>query len=1233
MSRHCRTWVVISAAAAVVCLSVSALADEPVTAPSETVATWKGDELVPPLPLDPAARAAAIEEAGKRAAARATAQPVGRTVNYTSSSRAVAQAHSVPPHGTIMGPVPSDPSAASWLSALQTRLRGPDDAPGSANPNTITLDELGTATAPEGSTALLNVFEVFDGVDDTGLRPPAPDIAAGPNHLMVVTTDRFAVMDKCGQTLLSNTLRSFFSLPASRVYYTPRVIYDEWNDHWVMVFIGTETNYSTSSLYTAYSATGDPTGTWYFHEWKIPDGVAGLKDLPCVSATPDAVYFTWDRYNLATFAFESAVIGQVDRAGFYSGGGATMYMYTILANPNDASAAHSVRPAQMRTYSGEVWFINSKFSGDDFFTLWKITGPPSASVLTGYDVATGAYTVAPDVAQPDATLMDSGDCRITDAVYSSGHVYTTHTVSGSGRPSIRVSRVDVSSITHTSLILTPSPSYAHAYGALDIDENDQVSVVYSTWGIGRFPGVDCTVLRFAPPANLAFGVITNGTANFHSGVAPYRWGPYAGCARDPSDDRTMWLCSVYASDSPLDSWTTTVAAVSLFGESQLTWTPTSTTYSGGFEGGPFSSDTFTFNVQNTGQTTANWYLFSHPGWVTPSDVSGHLGPGDDEPITFHLNAVANTLTWDIETGFLTLENCTGSESNNPQIITLGVGLDGSCLGAKLNLSPPVGPPTAPGLSTQDVGVFVTAIEEVTVCSVGFTADLQALPQLAYARIYAANGTTRGALLTEGVLDLVVPGESTHYIPLEYTLQACQEYEIAFLFTGPVSFDGWTDASISLPYDVGGVVRVRKGSSAGLPNGVLKPIEVIATENECQTVTTLYPGGSLNVDYGSNYDIGAYVTPIHTVRLCTLGLKMLTPPGADVRAKIYTANAGTRVSLLAEGHMLSTTPILDFVDVPIDALLLGGSEYDFAVEIDGTVFAELNNSSVTPFIQDGLFEVQQGEVNGVGNPYLHTLRVGWTADQAGTSFNLGKLNGPYPPPVQLNGPMSVGAWVTSLIDQELYSLGVYADVPAGGLVSMVIYPASGTTVTGPALSYGHITSYAGGSHWHDVPLSASLEAGADYVFDIFAFTATGARAWLDTSGLPYDVYGILRIRDADSDGNPAFDKLVQMRMCACNATATPIMDGPTPTPMYLDPPAPNPASELVRFGYSIDEAGPVDITVYDVSGHRVASLLATSTAVSGRAEVGFDASGLASGIYFVKLTTRTKDMARKFVVTH
>ena len=63
--------------------------------------------------------------------------------------------------------------------------------------------------------------------------------------------------------------------------------------------------------------------------------------------------------------------------------------------------------------------------------------------------------------------------------------------------------------------------------------------------------------------------------------------------------------------------------------------------------------------------------------------------------------------------------------------------------------------------------------------------------------------------------------------------------------------------------------------------------------------------------------------------------------------------------------------------------------------------------------------------------------------------------------------------------------------------------------------------------------------------------------------------------------------------------------------------PNPFNSLTRIGYSLAEAGIVDVAVYDLSGRRVAEL-ASGARESGVHSLTFDASGLSSGVYLVKL---------------
>ncbi|HWA07319.1 MAG TPA: T9SS type A sorting domain-containing protein, partial [Ignavibacteria bacterium] len=63
--------------------------------------------------------------------------------------------------------------------------------------------------------------------------------------------------------------------------------------------------------------------------------------------------------------------------------------------------------------------------------------------------------------------------------------------------------------------------------------------------------------------------------------------------------------------------------------------------------------------------------------------------------------------------------------------------------------------------------------------------------------------------------------------------------------------------------------------------------------------------------------------------------------------------------------------------------------------------------------------------------------------------------------------------------------------------------------------------------------------------------------------------------------------------------------------------PNPFNPVTKITFSIPENAYVSLRVYDIQGREVA-VLADSEYYSGSYEVSFDASSLASGVYFCVL---------------
>lgn len=76
--------------------------------------------------------------------------------------------------------------------------------------------------------------------------------------------------------------------------------------------------------------------------------------------------------------------------------------------------------------------------------------------------------------------------------------------------------------------------------------------------------------------------------------------------------------------------------------------------------------------------------------------------------------------------------------------------------------------------------------------------------------------------------------------------------------------------------------------------------------------------------------------------------------------------------------------------------------------------------------------------------------------------------------------------------------------------------------------------------------------------------------------------------------------------------------------------PNPFINATTLRYTLDEATHVTLVVYDVSGRKVATLVDARQS-AGLHRVPFEAKGLASGVYLVRLKTGAKTQVEKIVV--
>ena len=563
----------------------------------------------------------------------------------------------------------------------------------------------------------------------------------------------------------------------------------------------------------------------------------------------------------------------------------------------------------------------------------------------------------------------------------------------------------------------------------------------------------------------------------------------------------------------------------------------------------------------------------------------------------------------------------------------------------VDLAAPDFPATKIGTDqNQDRGVFITAIEDYQLSAIAFKIALPC-EQTITARLYAANGTSRGAMLASGTLDITHPGHVFHYVPVNYQLDACKEYELVMEWgSNVVSWPWWSEwagdpPSINEPYDAGGAIRVHDGSYNGQAgNYALGNFAIQGISNPTLSYTDLSPtpGAWGNVNDAS-VARGIYVVPERTVSLDIVNFAsgLAAFQTATYKVRVFDGTGLTRGALLAEGYKKFTNGASTAVSmraIPVNIVLEEGKMYDIDVQFPSfsTWEGQSEGGITLPFV-NGPFRVVDGEyVGNPGNSYIAHFELVWTEDAGGVPHDLTKAGA-------ADGwvdqdDYDYGMYVTAMINQEVYSLGWMADVPAGAVIGMNIYEATGTT-RGALISSGEILSSGSGLRWHDVPVAASLVAGQDYDFEINITQVDRWDYWSDLNGgMPYTAYGVIQVRDSESGGVATNWALPQMRINLCNVTATPVLSGPTNVPKFtLAAPYPNPVSSTATLDFSLDRAEPVTINVYDVAGRRVATILNSQNRGVGPGSVQFDAKDFASGVYFLKMQTPTKSVSRKITV--
>jgi hypothetical protein len=431
----------------------------------------------------------------------------------------------------------------------------------------------------------------FPGISATGSFPPDPVVAVGANHVLAAVNRDWAIFSKSGVKAYQTNAQDWFEnvLPddsSSLSIFDPQVAYDHFAGRWIILYVATDFE-SESWLLISVSAASDPNGDWY--AWALRSDTNGgtpaanWSDYPALGFDGSAIYVTFNQYTYSVdseFAYSKVRILRKDQL---YGGAASPSWWDIwdLRDPGfPGIPSFTVRPAHTFGSAGAEYLVsNSPFETSSYVTLWTLSNPTTSPSISGVNVPVTASKPPPGADQfggspgrvgcPTPCLIDSGDGRITSAVYRNGSIWFSHGVGGGtgGQYSrARYARISTSTRAVLEDQSLGSDGCWSFYPSVAVDSVGNLIMVFGRSCQSGFAGVRFSGRAVADSSLQASTLIKVGEASYvvpvGDGTPLNRWGDYFGTAIDPADGRKIWLIGQYAAD-PGDTWKTQIAQVAV----------------------------------------------------------------------------------------------------------------------------------------------------------------------------------------------------------------------------------------------------------------------------------------------------------------------------------------------------------------------------------------------------------------------------------------------------------------------------------------------------------------------------------------------------------------------------------------------------------------------------------------------------------------------------------------------
>ncbi|MCC6684460.1 MAG: T9SS type A sorting domain-containing protein [Bacteroidia bacterium] len=355
-----------------------------------------------------------------------------------------------------------------------------------------------------------------------------------------------SIRDTSGTPLKSYPLTTFFGV--SNTISDPRVIYDSYNDRFIVVAIPT----NVCAVFIAFSNSNDPTGTWNVYNQTIPGEVStSIYDYPYVGVTEYELIISGSVFPSGGGSVHPNIL-QMAKAEGYNAKPLRMRNYKLGATNNYSLCVVNHAGPEF-TYGTKAYLLSStrSTSSSNRFYLYTISDTVGGNPQLTQSTIIGSVNYLPPGNAPQYSsswTLQTNDCRVLSAVYSNGVIHAVQhgDANNNGYAAILYHRVNVSAVSVSTFKYTKTqtdlcyPSVA-LFCAPNNQTDQSVLIGFQEVSSIKYPGLSAIVCKndgsWSNPIP-----IRNGTASIIYG----RWGDYTSCTRKHNAAiPTGWISGEY----------------------------------------------------------------------------------------------------------------------------------------------------------------------------------------------------------------------------------------------------------------------------------------------------------------------------------------------------------------------------------------------------------------------------------------------------------------------------------------------------------------------------------------------------------------------------------------------------------------------------------------------------------------------------------------------------------------